>query len=62
MVIRDALADLGVEVEVVAVADIVDDLSARLAAGEPVDGLLTDATQLATVTAAQPDFPEGFPL
>jgi hypothetical protein len=60
--IAEALADAAnVTVEVVPAADPAAEANSRLAAGQPVDGILTDDTATPDVTAL-PDFPEAFPL
>ena len=60
--IAEALADAAsVTVEVVPAADPAAEASSRLAAGQPVDGILTDDADTPAVTAL-PDFPEAFPL
>ncbi len=60
--IAEALANAAsVTVEVVPAADPATEASNRLAAGQPVDGILTDDTDTPAVTTL-PDFPEAFPL
>ncbi len=60
--IAEALSDAAnVTVEVIPAADPAAEASSRLAAGQPVDGVLTDDTGTPAVTAL-PDFPEAFPL
>jgi Family of unknown function (DUF6519) len=57
-----ALADaVQVRLEVIAAADPAAEAANRIAAGQPVDGILTDDASTAAVTAL-PDFPEGYPL
>ena len=61
-VIADALtAAAKVTVQVVAAADPAAGASARIAAGEAVDGILTDDASVAPVNAL-PDFPKAYPL
>lgn len=61
-VIADALSTAAqVTVEVIAAADPAAAASTRIAAGERVDGILTDDAGLPPVTAL-PDFPEVYPL
>jgi hypothetical protein len=61
-VIAAALADAAqVAVEVIPAADPAAEASNRIAAGNPVDGILTDDAGLSAVTAL-PDFPEAYPL
>lgn len=60
--IAEALADAArVAVDVVPAADPAAEASSRIAAGQQVDGILTDDTDTPAVTAL-PDFPEAFPL
>lgn len=60
--IAEALAGAAkVTVEVIAAADPATEASRRIAAGQPVDGILTDDGDTPAVTAL-PDFPEAFPL
>jgi hypothetical protein len=60
--IAEALAGAAkVTVEVIPAADPATAASARIAAGQPVDGILTDDADTPAVTAL-PDFPEAFPL
>ena len=60
-VIADALTAAQVTVEVVPAADAAAEASTRIAAGEVVDGILTDDASLLSVTAL-PDFAEVYPL
>jgi uncharacterized protein DUF6519 len=60
--IAEALAAAArVTVEIVSAADPAAEASSRIAAGQPVDGILTDDTDTPVVTAL-PDFPEAYPL
>jgi hypothetical protein len=60
--IAEALADAArVTVEVVPAADPAAEASSRIAAGQPVDGIITDDTDTPAVTALH-DFPEAYPL
>ena len=60
--IADALAHAAdVTVEVVPAADPAAEASSRIAAGQPVDGVLTDDAAAPAITAL-PDFPEVLPL
>jgi uncharacterized protein DUF6519 len=60
--IADALADaVQVRLEVIATADPAAEASNRIAAGQPVDGVLTDETSAPAITAL-PDFSEVYPL
>ena len=60
--IGDAMAGLAqVVLEVIATANPVAETEARIAAGEPVDGILTDAAHVDDALAL-PDFGEEFPL
>jgi hypothetical protein len=60
--IAEALSEVArVTVEVVPAADPAAEASSRIAAGRPVDGILTDDAGTPAVTAL-PDFPEAFPL
>jgi hypothetical protein len=60
--IAEALAGAAkVTVEVIPAADPPSEASSRIAAGQPVDGILTDDADTPAVTAL-PDFPEVFPL
>jgi hypothetical protein len=60
--IAEALADTArVTLEIVPAADPAAEASSRIAAGQPVDGILTDDADASVVTAL-PDFPEAYPL
>ena len=60
--LADALADaVQVRLEIIATADPAAEAGNRIAAGQPVDGILTDDASAAAVTAL-PDFPEAYPL
>ena len=60
--IADALADsVRVSLEVVPAADPAVEAGNRIAAGQPVDGVLTDDANAPAVTAL-PDFPKAYPL
>jgi hypothetical protein len=60
--IADALADaVQVRLEVIATADPAAEAGNRMAAGQPVDGVLTDEVNVPAITAL-PDFPEIYPL
>lgn len=60
--IAEALANAAsVTVEVVPAADPAAEASSRLAAGQPVDGILTDDADIPAVTALS-EFPEAYPL
>lgn len=60
--IADALADLvRVSLEVVAAADPAVEAGNRIAAGQPVDGVLTDDANAPAITAL-PDFAQAYPL
>lgn len=60
--IAEALSDVArVTVEVIPVADPAAEASSRIAAGQQVDGILTDDADIPAVTALS-DFPEAYPL
>ena len=60
--IAAALANVvHVSLQVVVAADPAVEAGSRIAAGQPVDGILTDDAGVAAVTAL-PDFPEAYPL
>jgi hypothetical protein len=60
-VLRDSATAARITVDVIGAADPFAAAATRLAAGEPVDGLLTDDAALAAAPASA-DFPEGYPL
>ena len=59
--IKEQMAAVGLTVDVVPAADPAAVATARRAAGDPVDGVLTDDTGLGSITAL-PDFVEAVPL
>jgi hypothetical protein len=60
-VLRDAAAEARIDLDVIVSPDEFTEASTRLAAGDPVDGVLTDDAALAAAPALA-DFPKGYPL
>jgi len=60
-VLKQAATAVTIEIDTIGAADPYAEAATRLAAGDPVDGILTDDAAQAAAPA-QPDFPKGYPL